>query len=440
MSVNFFEKSSHETQELKWAHIWFSQLAQFHQIRDSKEWDFSPEHLIAFLRSKRDASVPAWKRMKMIHGVLLFRSSVQKRPIDDFRWIQDKMQQIMGLERARGEGYDTIEEAVGHIPANESDAIQSFRIALRKAGHPLSTERPYVGKVKMFMSARGLKCLADFEPITGADVEAHLTDLAVDGNVAPSTQNASFHGLLKFFSLVLKRDMGEIRAIRATKGKQVPTVMSDEEVRRVFSHLQGVHLVIAKLLYGCGMRISEALRLRIKDLDFDNRLIAIYQSKGGKSRLVPMPENLVEPLQRWVASREVLHRHDLAEGTASVWLPFAIQRKYPHAHREFQWQFLFASSRFSRDPKTLRLHRHHILADTFSTHLRRSIGRAEINKHVTSHTFRHCFATHLLWSGTDIRTIQTLLGHSDIKTTLIYTHVPCRSDRTIISPLDRLVA
>lgn len=440
MSEQFFEKPSHASQQLKWAQIWFGQLANFHGQNVSIDWDFTPEHLVAFLRSKRDARVPAWKRMKMIQGILLYRSSVLKKPTDEFRWIRDKMHQIVGLERAKGEGYDNIEEAVGHIPSNESDAVQAFRIGLRKAGHPLTTERAYVRKLKAFMSARGLTCLKDFDQITGRDVEAHLTDLAVDGNVAQSTQNAAFHGLLKFFTLVLKREMGEIRAIRACKGKQIPTVMSTEEVQKVFSHMNGVHLVIAKLLYGCGMRISEALRLRIKDLDFENRIIEIHQSKGGKSRLVPMPEILVEPLKRWVASRQVLHRHDVADGTASVWLPFAVQRKYPKAHREFRWQFLFASARFSRDPKTRRLHRHHILADTFSSHLRRAVETAEIHKHVTSHTFRHCFATHLIWSGTDIRTIQELLGHSDIKTTMIYTHALNRPDIKLTSPLDRLVA
>lgn len=440
MSVQLFEKPSQASQQIKWAQIWFGQLAKFHGQKVSTGWDFAPEHLIAFLRSKRDAGVPAWKRMKMITGILLFRDSIQKKSTDEFRWIHDKMQQIMGMERAKREGYESIDEAVGHIPSNESDAVQSFRIALRKAGHPLTTERAYVRKLKAFMSARGLTRLKDFDRIAGRDVEAHLTDLAVDGNVAPSTQNAAFHGLLKFFTLVLKREMGEIRAIRASKGRQIPTVLSTEEVRNVFSHLNGVQLVIAKLLYGCGMRISEALRLRIKDLDFENRLIEIHQSKGGKSRLVPMPENLVEPLKRWMASREVLHRHDVADGTASVWLPYAVQRKYPNANSEFRWQYLFASARLSRDPKTRRLHRHHILAATFSSHLRRAVETAELHRHVTGHTFRHCFATHLIWSGTDIRTIQELLGHSDVKTTMIYTHVLNRSDITVTSPLDRLVA
>ena len=422
--MDMFIKASSADQDLKWAKIWFRPLALFHQRPPDPKWEFSADDVIEFLRSKRDAGLPAWKRMKIIVGLIQHRQHVQRRPVDDLRPLQQKMVEIVQIERARDEGFDTIEEAVGKINPREPDAIQEFRRALRKDGKALKTERSYVGKLKAFMSDRGLTCLADFQRITASDVEAHLTDLAVDGNVSPSTQNGAFHALLKFFTLVLKREMGRIEAIRANKGKQIPTVLSPPEVDGVLSMLNGVWLVIAQLLYGCGMRISETLSLRLKDLDFENRLIQIHQSKGGKSRLVPMPATLVQPLQRWVRSREVLHEHDLANGIASVWLPHALSVKYPSAHRELRWQYLFASDRLSRDPRTGRLHRHHLHYDTFSKHLRRAVEAVGIVKHVTSHTFRHCYASHLLWTGTDIRRIQYLLGHSDVKTTEIYTHVP----------------
>lgn len=399
-------------------------------------WD----DVIKFLQSKRDAKVPAWKRMRIIEGLMVFREQVQKRDTADLVPLQSKMVEIIAIERARDGGYTTIDDVVGVIDPKECDAVQEFRRAIRKEGLQLSTEKSYVGKLNAFMKARGLTCLADFEGLGEGDVEAHLSDLAVDGNVAPSTQNAAFHGLVKFFKFVLKRDMGRIEAIRASKGKMVPTVLGADEVAEIFDELEGVYLVIAKLLYGCGMRISEVMRLRVKDLDFANLQIEIRQSKGGKSRLVPMPDNLFEPLQRWVASREVLHRHDLADGTASVWLPYALDRKYPNAHRELGWQFLFASDRLSRDPRTHRLHRHHLHKDTFPTRLRAAVMAVGIHKHVTSHTFRHCFATHLLWDGTDIREIQQLLGHSDVKTTEIYTHVRNPHQSKMVSPLDRLMA
>jgi integron integrase len=274
--------------------------------------------------------------------------------------------------------------------------------------------------------------------ISGSDVESHLTDLAVDGNVAPSTQNQAFHALLFLFEHVLKRDFGRIQAIRASKGKQIPTVLSEREIEPIFKHLRGVHLTIAMLLYGCGFRISETLRLRVKDIDFDNKLIEIHQSKGGKSRIVPLPNNLVDPLRRALESRKVLHEHDVADGVASVWLPYALAKKYPSAAAEWRWQYVFASHKLSRDPRTRAIHRHHLHRDTFPRHLRNAVEKAATEKAVTSHTFRHSFATHLLHGGTDIRTIQELLGHSDVATTMIYTHVVNRNDVQVVSPLDRL--
>ncbi|QDS93554.1 Tyrosine recombinase XerC [Roseimaritima multifibrata] len=433
-----FTKSAREKTDLKWACTWYQQLARFHRRQDQPNWSFTADDVISFLRTKRDASVPAWKRMRIIDGLIFYRRRVQQQSADDLKPLQSKMVEIIQIERARDGGYDSIEEAVGKINPNEPDAIQAFRRAVRKDGLALNTERSYVAKLKTFMHERGLTCLADFKRITSADVEAHLTDLAVDGNVAPSTQNGAFHALLKFFTLVLKREMGQIEAIRANKGKQIPTVLSPPEVDRVLEGLAGVHLAIAQLLYGCGMRISEVLRLRLKDLDFENRLIEIHQSKGGKSRIVPMPQELLEPLKRWVNSRRVLHEHDLAEGVASVWLPHALATKYPSAHRQLRWQYLFVSQRMARDPRTGHMHRHHLHSDTFPRHLRHAVESAGILKHVTSHTFRHCFATHLLHSGTDIRKIQRLLGHSDVKTTEIYTHVPDPKRLEIVSPLDRL--
>lgn len=434
----YFKRSDRHERDVKWAHIWFKKLASFHQHRDDPVWDFSADDVIAFCRHKRENCVPAWKRQAMVHGLIVYRKSVRKLTSDDLIPIHRKLGEVAALERARADGVEDIEEIVGKIDSREADIIQQFRRKLRLLGKQYSTERAYVGKVKAFMAARGLKCLADFEGIGGSDVESHLTDLAVDGNVAPSTQNRAFHALLFLFEHVLKRDFGRIQAIRASKGKQIPTVLSVREIEPIFGHLRGVYLTIAKLLYGCGLRISEALRLRVKDIDFENMLIEIHQSKGEKSRIVPLPKDLVDPLRRVLGSRRVLHDHDVADGVASVWLPYALAKKYPSASAEWRWQFVFASHKFSRDPRTKSIHRHHLHRDTFPNHLRQAIEKAEIAKAVTSHTFRHSFATHLLRGGTDIRTIQELLGHSDVATTMIYTHVVNRDDVKVTSPLDNL--
>ncbi|TWU10272.1 integron integrase [Allorhodopirellula heiligendammensis] len=434
-----YSKVGRADQDLKWARIWFKQFSVFHHRRGEDQRPFTADEVVAFLRNKRDAKVPAWKRMKIIEALMAYRLRVQKQGVEDLVPLQKKMEQIIKIEHAKNGGFDVIDGVAGVINPLEPDVIQAFRRALRSDGRAYATEKAYVQDLKTFMTARGLTCLADFETIGDQDVEAHLSDLAVDGNVAPSTQNRVYYAMVKFFKLVLKQDMGRIEAIRASKGTFVPTVLGVEEVSSVFAGLRGVYLVIAHLLYGCGMRISEAMRLRVKDIDFANKQIEIRDSKFGKSRLVPMPDNLIAPLERWVASREVLHRHDVADGIASVWLPFALDRKYPNAHQELGWQFLFASNRLSRDPQTGRLHRHHLHMDNFAHHLRRAVQAARLFKHVTSHTFRHCFATHLLWQGTNIREIQQLLGHNDVKTTEIYTHVRNPQESGLVSPLDRLL-
>ncbi|WP_345689789.1 tyrosine-type recombinase/integrase, partial [Novipirellula caenicola] len=313
MASTLFIKPGSMEQELKWARIWFKQFSTF-LGRDG--WDsprrteFTAEQVIEFLKSKRDANFPAWKRMKIIRGLMIYRRMILQKPDDDLEPVRKRMLEIIAYERRRDEGYGSIEESGGKINPREPDAVQEFRRGLRRTGLKIGTERSYVQKLKAFMTARALTCLADFETITELDVEAHLTDLAVDGNVAPETQNVAFHAMRKFFDLVLKRELGSIEAIRASKGGMIPTVMSTPEVSRVFDGLSGVHLVIAQFLYGCGMRISEAIRLRVKDLDFDNRRVEIHQSKGGKSRVVPMPEELVEVLRRYMATRAALHQHD----------------------------------------------------------------------------------------------------------------------------------
>ncbi len=433
-----FSRSDRLQHHSKWARIWFKQLAKFHQHAVDSDWDFSADHVIRLCQHKRDQGMPAWKRKSLVDGLIVFRRTVQHKSVDDLLPISSKLQEIAGRERAQGEGVEDIEDLVGKINPREPDVIQELRRKLRRIGREYSTERAYVGKVRAFMSSRGLKCLADFSGMTGTDVESYLTDLAVDGNVAASTQNQAFSALLFLFEHVLMRDMGRVHAMRASKGKQIPTVLSQREVEAIFGQLRGVHLTIAKLLYGCGMRISEALRLRVKDIDFDNRWIEIHQSKGHKSRIVPLPEELVEPLQRALRSRKVLHEQDVSDGTASVWLPHALATKYPKASSQWRWQFVFASDRLSREPRTKKLHRHHLHRDTFPRQLRMALERTEITKAASSHTFRHSFATHLLQCGTDIRTIQELLGHSDVATTMIYTHVSLREADRLVSPLDRM--
>lgn len=368
--VSQSEPTWHDQRD-KWAKIWFEKLCRFRGRKPQATWEFTADDVITFLRAHVRRKTPAWKRLKIIQSLICYRRYVQAAPFDDLTFIRTKLEQLARAERVKEERLrdsgeytaEDINDVVGHIDPTEPDIIQNLRRAIWGRQDELETERAYVSDVRAFMRDRGLKCQADFAAIGAADVEAHLTDLAVDGNVAPSTQNRSFYALLYLFQHVLKREMGEVEAIRSTKGKQIPTVLSVDEIEQIFAHLRGVHLLIAKLLYGCGMRIREALRLRMKDFDFDRMVIEVHASKGGKSRIVLMPTSIVPDIQKWMESRRVLHEHDLEQGQASVCLPKALERKYPAAARELKWQFLFASHRLSRDPRTRALRRHHLHKD-----------------------------------------------------------------------------
>lgn len=420
-----------------WGPIWFEKLAQFHRVQQPAIWDFNEQHVIDFLRARLRSGAPAWKRLRIVEGLISYRNRVRKSSTPRLEPIRQKLQELVIRERFRDDA-QAIEEVAGTIDPNEPDVIGQLRRTMRLQRKQYNTEKAYVKWVRRFMRERCLKAAADFSEIGPTDVEAFLTDLAVDGNVSPSTQDQAFYALLFLFEHVLKRDLGSVNAIRSGKPKRIPSVLSEPEVTALLGHLSGVHLLIAQLLYGCGLRIGECLRLRVKDIRFDLMRIEIHDSKGGKSRLVPLPVQAVEPLRRLVKSRRVLHEKDLERGEASVWLPHALSRKFPSAHREFKWQFLFASAKYARDPRSGKSHRHHLHWSTFAEHLRLAVRAAGTQTHVTAHTFRHSFATHLLAAGTDIRTIQELLGHSDIATTMIYTHALSRKDIKVVSPLDRL--
>ena len=431
-----FAKKTKKT-PAEWARFWFRKLAQFHKVHDPAQWRFTEEDVIAFLRFKLKQGMPTWKRLKIVQGLIYYRNHFIKSHEPALEPIRATLQDWILREAEKSDGRSW-EEVRGKINPNEPDVIQALREKLRFHGKAYNTEKAYVKWARHFMRVRFLKKLADFESIGARDVEAFLTDLAVDGEVARSTQEQAFYGLLFLFQVVLRKDIRSIQALRSNKPKLVPTVLSKSEVTRTLAEMTGVYKLMTELLYGCGLRISECLRLRVMDFDFDQMQIRVWCSKGQKSRFVPLPESLVPRLKSLMKWREGLHEQDLQDGTASVWLPDALSRKYPNAYRELKWQFLFCSDRHSRNPRTGKFHRHHIHRDTLAKRLKTAVDQAGILKPATSHSMRHSFATHLLQEGSDIRTVQELLGHSDVRTTMIYTHVLARPDIKIRSPLDSL--
>ncbi len=272
----------------------------------------------------------------------------------------------------------------------------------------------------------------------GTDVERFLSHLATEGHVAASTQNQALAALLFLYREVLRIELPWMEnVVRAKRSQHVPTVLSREEVQRLLANMEGRRWLLASLLYGTGMRLMECLRLRVKDVDFARNEITVRDGKGGKDRRTVLPKSLVEPLQREVERARMLHAADLAAGFGAVELPHALARKYPNAPCDFGWQYVFPSVQRSIDPRDGVERRHHFDDAILARALKKARSRADILKPLSAHTLRHSFATHMLESGYDIRTVQELLGHKDVATTQIYTHVLNRGAGGVLSPLDR---
>ncbi len=268
------------------------------------------------------------------------------------------------------------------------------------------------------------------------EIEAFLSHLAVDRHVAASTQNQALSALLFLYKKVLRQEVGSVDAVRARKPKRLPTVLTKTEALRVLNAMVGVPQVMAKLLYGSGVRGLECVRLRVKDVDFAQYMLLVRDGKGEKDRITMLLENLVTPLQEHLVRVKQLHTKDLADGYGAVYLPYALERKYPNANREWGWQYVFPAKSRSADPHTGAERRHHLDESSLQKDVRAAARLAGIDKPVTCHTLRHSFATHLLEAGYDIRTVQELLGYQDVKTTMIYTHVLNRGAKAVRSPLD----
>ena len=269
------------------------------------------------------------------------------------------------------------------------------------------------------------------------EIEAFLTHLAIHENVAASTQNQALQAILFLYREVLGQEIAEpIQALRARKPKSLPTVLTPQETRALLSHLSGTYLLIAQLLYGAGLRLMECLRLRIQDLDFEYRTITVRDGKGEKDRITLLPDAVRDSLRHHLKQVQRLHRQDLANGYGAVYLPDALARKYPGAQQEWGWQWVFPSPRLSADPRAGVIRRHHLDPTSVQRAIRQAARAAGIARPVTPHTLRHSFATHLLENGYDIRIVQELLGHKDVRTTMIYTHVLQHGGRSVRSPLD----
>jgi integron integrase len=312
--------------------------------------------------------------------------------------------------------------------------LEQVREAVRTRHYSLRTEEAYIRWVRRYILFFDKRHPADMGV---REVSAFLSHLAVERNVSASTQNQALSALLFLYREVLSLPIGWVDDVeRAKRPKRLPVVFTREEVKAVLNHLRAEWWLMASLLYGAGLRLMECIRLRVKDVDFAQLQIMVREGKGNKDRITMLPPSLVEPLRRQLERAKALHELDVREGFGHVYLPYALSRKYPNADQEWCWQYVFPARQRSLDPRTGREQRHHVAETALQKAVRAAIKGAGITKPGSCHTLRHSFATHLLEAGYDIRTIQELMGHSDVQTTMIYTHVLNRGGKGVKSPLE----
>jgi integron integrase len=316
--------------------------------------------------------------------------------------------------------------------------LDDMRDVMRRRYYSIRTERSYCEWVKRFVLHFNMKSRDDLSE-GEKKIETYLTFLARDRNVAPSTQNQALNALVFLYKHVLKQPLNEeINAERAARKVKIPVVLTRDETKRIIGAMTGIHQLVVKLLYGSGLRIIECLRLRVHDIDFDMKALTVRSGKGDQDRVTTFPPSLETPLETHLGRVKIVHEGDLANGYGEVYLPHALARKYPNAARQWQWQYVFPAQSLSTDPRTGIVRRHHLDPSPINKAIAKAVRTAGVQKQVSAHTFRHSFATDLLRRGTDIRTIQSLLGHKDVQTTMIYTHVLQQGGEGVISPLEDL--
>jgi len=320
-------------------------------------------------------------------------------------------------------------------PIQGKKLLDQLRDQIRLKQYSPRTEKTYINWVREYILHHNKRHPRDM----GVDeINQFITHLVTDRKASASTQNQALSAILFLYRAVLRIDLDEsaLAFTRPKRGKRVPVVLTPAEARVIIGHLRGPHKLMVQIMYGSGLRLMECLRLRIKDIDFGNRSLIVYDGKGGDDRFTMLPESIIAPLQEHLEQVRVIHQKDLAKGFGSVYMPFGLEKKYPSAHKQWIWQYAFPASNLFIDPETGITRRHHIHETALQKAIRDAARLAKVHKRVTPHTFRHSFATHLLQNGYDIRTVQELLGHKDVKTTMIYTHVLQRGGLAVRSPLD----
>ena len=314
--------------------------------------------------------------------------------------------------------------------------LDKVRHVIRKKHYSIRTEQAYADWIKRFILFHGKRHPKDMGE---AEISQYISYLAVKKNVAASTQNQALNAIVFLYKQVLNRDLGDFGSMeRAKRPKRLPTVLTKDEANLVLKVMSGTNALMTKLLYGCGLRLMECLRLRVKDIEFDRNQVTVRDGKGHKDRITMLPNQLKIQLLEHLEKVRIIHEEDLKRGFGEVYLPYALSRKYPNAAKEWCWQYVFPSKRISKDPRSGKYGRHHANETALQKAVRKAARTVSVSKPVSPHAFRHSFATHLIEAGYDIRTVQELLGHKDVSTTMIYTHVLNKGGMGVKSPLDMI--
>jgi len=422
-----------------WGRFWIARYRKFHGCKPGVVIPVDRDSAIAFLVEIKNEGKPAWQRLQVVREIKEVGDTILRVPTDHLQKMIQQLSEWVEKEKVASCVVASQGEAApGVIDPNEPILIQRMRGRIRAEHLAIKTEKAYVGWAKRFIKRFSLDNEAEWKNVSNRDVETFLTELAIERNVSASTQNQAFSAILFVFRKVFRRELTAVDAVRAKPSQNVPLVLTVDETQRVIDKLHGIDRMIVSLLYGSGMRLNEALRLRIKDIDFDRKQIVINDAKGMKDRVAILPCSISDSLRDHLESRRLQHGRDTNDGFGGVYLPFALATKYPKAKFEYYWQYVFAASKLSRDPRSSEFRRHHKSEKSFGDSFTAAVKMAELLKAAHSHTMRHSFATHLLDRGTDIRTIQELLGHADVSTTMIYTHVSQNGPSGVKSPLDYL--
>ena len=414
-----------------------------------------PTHIESFLNYKsRQPRIKDWQFCQIVQAVeLLFTEMVKTRWASTFPW-----QEWSDLSTGLPSDHVSLPRVTAVFDASSinlkdlgsfntrllqqvleiyPDHIRNLIKIIRIKNYSIRTERAYLDWLLRYIRFHNM---SDPVTLSEQDLSSFLDDLVIRKQVSSSTQSQALNALIFFYKNVLDKPLSDsIQFYRSKRPRRLPVVLSRDEVARLFDAMSyPKSLLMANLLYGCGMRLMECITLRIMDVDFDYQQILIRNAKGKKDRVVPLPSKLIAPIKEQIKKVSTLHKDDLTAGYGSVYLPDALARKYRNAEFEFRWQYLFPSTKISKDPRSSIYRRHHIHESSLHRHIKSATESAGISKKVNCHTLRHSFATHLLESGYDIRTVQELLGHANVSTTMIYTHVLNKPGVSVVSPLDQL--